>query len=208
MSKFSKYRPTGYQFSTPERFTTDEARLNRINAELQKNVELQQKYGRLSRDLINETLVSGPSGYQGVLAKRPKAVSTTAALLSQFKEEDFANPQARADYRLLRAQQTSQRDRTSNRRNSQKVPPSGGDKRHYNPTGKDFASTIYGTIARLTNWTNVTSGHEFKRGFAHARQVLPCIQRNIRKEVMFAKGHAGKGYHSKKRRTWASGVPC
>lgn len=82
------------------------------------------------------------------------------------------------------------------------MSPVGGDKRRYNPTGKDFASTVHGyraTFRPLDSWLPA---------FANPTQVVPCIQRKMRREVMFAKDKAGRGYHAKKRRTWSSGVPC
>lgn len=203
MSYFSKYRSF---YTTPERITPDNARANRYAALLLKEREDAERWSALSREK-NSQLIIGRRQNEDFKTKSPKAASIAAAL-SGFAESDFANPQARAAYRSLRAAQNSQREGTKNQRNSQKVPPSGADKRQYNPTGKDFASTIYGTLAKLTNWTNVTSGTEFKRSFRHASQVIPCVQRSVRQQVMFAKGHAGKGYHTKKRRTWASGVPC
>jgi len=201
MSQFSKYRQF---YSIPERISNEDARANRLAAVLLKERQAAADYDALSQVAIKNQSILGRRPFEDPKVKGPKAVLTTAALLDQFKEQDFANPVARAAYRSLRASENAHRARSS-----QKVPPSAADKRQYNPTGKDFASTIYGTIARITNWTNVgDSGAHFQRGFQHASQVIPCVQRDVRRQVMFAKNKAGHGYHTKKSRTWASGVPC
>lgn len=139
-------------------------------------------------------LDEGPEG------KGPKAASIAAAL-ARFSEQDFVNPQARADYRKLRAAQEAIRE---SERSSQKVKAAASDMRQYNPTGKDFALNRSGTVARLAARLQGLYFPHFK----HLSTVLPCIERAVRREVLFAKGKGGKGYKKPKRRTWSSGVPC
>lgn len=133
------------------------------------------------------------------------ALKATALLdiqrrLGSFREADFANPQARAAYRYLRAQQ----ELYERQRSEQKVQPAAGNKSYYNPTGRDYAASKYGGMARLSGW--LVSG--FMPRFKNPASVLPCVERLVRREVLFANKKAGKGYHTRKRRTWSSGIPC
>lgn len=206
MGLFSKYRPN---YLNPERFSPEEARERRLTAMLERErrfselpnfqvkldeVRRKAALSRVTKNILNEDAerlvkVRKQSG--------PKAASIAAAL-KMFTERDFADPQLRSAYRELRRRQGGQ----------QNVVPSGSDKRRYNPTGKDFASTIYGTLARLSGVPHALHSARWQAQFLNPTKVIPCIQRTVRKEVMFAKKHAGKGYRTPKRRTWASGVPC
>lgn len=202
-------RPHGVKFKEPERFTPAEARERRLTALLER----EQRFGELPNFPEKLQAARSQAQYERVhsLAKaivdepqtRVHKAASIAAALSQFKERDFANPQARAAYRKLRAAQEALNDR---RGSSQKVQAAAANKSYYNPTGKDFASTIFGTAARLSGFTQL--GESWTRSFLNPSAVLPCIQRSIRREVMFAKKHAGKGYRVKHRRTWSSGIPC
>lgn len=202
-------RPHGVKFKEPERFSPAEARERRLTALLereqrfaevpnfQRKIEAARSQAQYERvHSLAKAIVDEPE-------KRVHKAASIAAALSQFKERDFANPQARAAYRKLRAAQEALNDRRGSSRN---VSPSGGNKSFFNPTGKDFASTIAGTAARLSGWTQL--GESWTRSFLDRSRVLPCIQRSVRREVMFAKKYAGKGYRVRHRRSWASGIPC
>lgn len=196
MSKFSKYRPTGYKFKEPERFTLAEISLRRTQAML---AEHERAWKRSLAGLSQANIKNGPSVAKAIVNEPRRQVhkaALIAAALKGFTERDFADPEKRAAYRALRAKQGGQ----------QNVKPSGSDRRQFNPTGKEFAATRYGTIARLNPW--VQTAAQAAIGFARPWSVIPCVQRSVRREVMFATGKAGKGYHTPKRRNWASGVPC
>lgn len=206
MSKFAKFRG---HYIQPERLTVSEARERRLNALLEKerrfldvpNFQAGVEAVR-SRVESEKSLSFARQIVDEPLAKAQKARSIRAALAT-FVEKDFANPEARAAYRLLRTAQAAQQEKS---RSWQNVTPSGGDKRRFDPTGKDYASTIHGTIARIGSVARVFTGGA--PGFLNAPQVLPCIQRVVRREVMFALGHGGKGYRVRHRKNWQSGVPC
>lgn len=131
----------------------------------------------------------------------PKAWLIDAAL-AKFGERDFADPEKRKAYRALRARQEGLR----------KVQPSGADMRSYHPDkGTDergFAQTVYGGVAKIGALIDRGHRQSWLPGFHAASSVIPCIQRTIRREVMFALGHGGKGFHTKKRRTPNSEIPC
>lgn len=135
-------------------------------------------------------------------SKRSPRKDLISAVLSQYTEKHLSDPSWRAKYRELRKMQLQSPKTVVAGGGQTKVSPSGGDKRRYNPTGKAFASTIHGyraTFRPLDSWLPA---------FANPSQVIPCVQRKMRREVMFAKDRAGRGYKAKKRRTWSSGVPC
>lgn len=204
-----------YTYTMPERLSPAEARERRLTALLEREQRFMQvpnfpekiqaarsqaqkeRVNTLAKAIVNEPQI------------RVQKAASIAAALNRFTERDFANPKARADYRKLRAAQEALRaaaQLSEKGRRLQNVPPSGGNKSYFNPTGKEFASTIYGTAARLGVRLNMFE--DWVPVFKGINSVLPCIQRTSRREVMFAKGYAGRGYHTRKRRTWSSGVPC
>lgn len=206
MGYFSRYRPL---YRIPERLTPDEARERRFAAMLERDrryaevpnftFKLNQLQDKAARSRVAQNIVNSDAArhVKGGLAGRSKAASIAAALAS-FKETDFADPRKRALYRELRRSQGGQR----------KVAAAAGDKRHFNPTGKEFASTIYGTVAPVTSVVDALNPSSWVQSFVAPLKTLPCVQRVVRREVMFARGSAGRGYHTPKRRTWASGIPC
>lgn len=137
--------------------------------------------------------------------KRFPQAALIAAALSSFSEKDFADPAKRNAYRELRRMQLNSQE-PATRGGRQKVSPTGGDKRRYDPTGKDHARTRYGEFARYAVGSPFASS--WMQVFRNPTAVIPCIQRKSRREVMFAKGKAGRGYKVKHRRNIFSGVPC
>lgn len=184
-------------FYDPERVAYRNANLRRATsaADLYRPVPR----ARLSRDVrkfLVETdlLVNRESN-------RFSQRSLIAAALSNIKSKDFADPAVRQRYRALRRVQLDlERQRLGQ---VGKTSVAGADKRRYDPTGKDYAVTRHGVVAKLvlpaTSWVRV---------FRNPLVTVPCVQRSMRREVMFARRKAGKGYRSPKRKTWASGVPC
>lgn len=126
-----------------------------------------------------------------------------AAALSGFSEKDFGDPAKRAAYRELRRMQLKSREYTS-RGGRQNV--SGGDKRFYHPGGRSSPVNRYGVFAEIMQ--NPVMSSSWIQVFKNPSSVIPCIQRRERREVMFAKGKAGRGYGGKRRRTWSSLIPC
>lgn len=210
MGYFKQYRPF---YRIPERVSPEIARERRLAALLEREPRYSQvpnferKLGELrqaeplSRDASKkDTKNVSNVNVKGGQTSRPKAGSMPAAAsipYRSFTEAMFADPEKRAAYRAWRRSG-----------GSAKTTPTGADKRQYNPTGKDGASTIYGTNARTSGVRQALNSLGFNPRFIHANQVVPCIQRAVRQEVMFALGHAGRGYHTKKRRNANSGVPC
>lgn len=206
MGYFSRYKK---YYKEPERYTPSVARANRLQAMLERdrrfaelpnfvNVQtaLSQAPTKKSIALANKINVNDPiaSGHKAALI---------AAALSKFSEKDFSDPVKRKRYRQLRQLQEAILADSQRRRGQKKANVPGGDKRFYNPTGKSFAARTSGVVASM-----YSPGVSWMHVFRNPSSVIPCVQRSIRRQVMFAKGHGGRGYRVKHRRTWASGVPC
>ena len=94
-----------------------------------------------------------------------------------------------------------------------KAQAAASDRRRFHPQRQDFdyaASTRFGTIAHT-----VLSKAYYPKMWAkdlprylNPTVAIPCIQRHARREVLFAKKLAGKGYRSPHHRNNNSGVPC
>lgn len=74
------------------------------------------------------------------------------------------------------------------------------DRRRFHPAGQNaWPSSVYGAAAQLLKNTTPPK---------FSTSSLPCVDRQIRRSVMFAKKKAGTAYHKKKRRTWRSNIHC
>lgn len=86
-----------------------------------------------------------------------------------------------------------------------KVPQS--DRRNYHPEAVYApALSLDGVPAEYKTAPAYLSNASV--AFKHVTKAIPCVIRTVRREVMFAKRHAGKGYKVRKRRTWMSEIPC
>lgn len=203
-----------YHYKTPERLTPAEARSRRLTALLEKErrfldipnfPEVSQRQTRVAEALsrAKKKLSDDPelASVKGSQRMSPKATSTVAAKLARYRslsaDEFAALPQSHKNhYRMLRKLQIE----------GVHGSPSGGDNRRFNPAGKG-ASTRSGTLARVAGVRNFLQGG-WVPVFVNPWKALPCIQRSTRREVMFAKGHGGRGYKVRHRRSINSGVPC
>lgn len=187
MSKFAKYRKF---YKEPERYAPDIARERRLASRLERERQQVEALSLAQRERFKPAWkVDEDRSLVG-----PKDNMRLSAALAMFQESDFVDPAKRKEYRRLRAIQEQQR-----------AKPAGADRRQYTPYPTvDFASTVFGTAARF----GAVVGRHAVPKFRMAYAVIPCIERLVRREVLFAKGKGGKGYHTRKRRSWASGVPC
>lgn len=208
MSLFSKYRAIGYKFKEPERITPSEARERRLTGLLERdarfnevrNFETKLKEMQASRSRVTKEILSNDRITSG-----QKAASIAAAL-KQFKERDFSDPLHRQNYSVLRQAQIDLQNAIRRRGGQRKVNQTGFDQRSFNPAGGFDNRTVTGTAARIAS--RVATAFFPMPSFRHPTLALPCIARHAQREVMFARGYAGKGYKTKKHRTSSSGVPC
>lgn len=91
------------------------------------------------------------------------------------------------------------------------------DNRTYHPSGRNRAPRF---AARLTARNRQPSRYQAKVGFrprsqtkaviafADPDQVVLCVRRKERREVLFAKRRHGRGGRRPRRRTWKSQISC
>lgn len=80
--------------------------------------------------------------------------------------------------------------------------PSQDDGRRYSPSGsRRWPSTLSGSPAPLV------IGSRWLPVFASS-MVIPCVERRVRREVLFARKKAGRGYRTRKRRNVWSTIGC
>lgn len=112
---------------------------------------------------------------------------------------------------------TLNRERDLRRRLSEegwkKAKAAASDRRQFHPQRGDFdfqASTKYGTVADtvLRKFYYPKMWAKDLPRYLNPTIAIPCIQRHARREVMFAKKLAGKGYKTPHNRNNNSGVPC
>lgn len=205
---YSKFYPSGkiYRYTTPERVSPEIARQRAVSSALAKNLKLQERVQRETRERLSRGLKNRQSVRQflneDLQTKGPKASSTTrrpiSPLLTALKPEASGAPQPREGWK--------------------KAKPSGADRRQYDPTKNEFARTLYGAFADVgLQFRSIAQGVNRASWKVHAgwvprfvnpNAVVPCIQRHVRREIMFAKKKAGRGYRVKHRRNAFSGVPC
>lgn len=139
-----------------------------------------------------ETTVLGRKAKQGFL-RNPSASRSTrlgAATMSELHE--------------LHMQQMVDRAR----RLEDAGKPSGADRRRYNPEGYANAQTRFGTRAYFGADTRKRSRVKYSLRYLSPWMVLPCVERVMRREVMFALRKAGRGHHARKRRGPYSFMEC
>jgi hypothetical protein len=201
-----RYTPPGFKYPEPERYTPAIARARRLNSMLERD----RRFADIPNFKSRLSALSQASKIDSVKSRRvvddlespSHKAALIAAAIAKIHNSELSDPVKAKRYRALRAVQNALRREASMGGRSKLTVP-GGDKRRYNPTGKDFAARTSGVVASL-----VLPSHAWQQVFRNPGSVIPCIQRDIRRQVMFASRTAGIGYRKKKRRTWSSGVPC
>lgn len=196
INRFNKFK-----YPEPERYSPEVSRERKLQGALQTAYKERERLEGVRLEALSQVRKKTVNLSRTIVNERPVAghkAASIAAALAAFSERDFANPEKRAAYRALRAQQEGLR----------KVQPPGADRRQYNPGKADNFGTIYGTWASI----GAVNARGPRRGwlpnFHIPASVVPCIQRAVRREVMFALGFAGKGFRTPKRRTDSSIWPC
>lgn len=199
------YRRYQYQYHMPERLDFEaKSRLARtVEKELERNLALQLQYGRLSPasniqhlNLLKETHVRLSRELDALDPVRKKA----AKVATSFTPTRFL--QAALSVSL---QRSSERARKANAaRSSPAAKASAADSRNYVPGPQDVrnARTVFGTDAHFS--VNSLGRHYFK----HPYLVVPCVQRAVRKEVLFAIGQGGKAHRSPHQKRPYSHIWC
>lgn len=86
--------------------------------------------------------------------------------------------------------------------------PRAEDNRRTSPVQRSDrrASSVTGALARIQN--NRLEGSQWLPVFGNPASALPCVDRRVKREVMFAKKKAGRAYRTRKRRSPYSSYRC
>lgn len=188
-----------YRYNQPERFSPEEARerrlqsaLERSRKELEGRTEPLSLANRIHLDRLKEFEVKFGKELEArrrQFKKSPQEVRRDKAAISRLFQ--------------LQAKQQELLQRVAGTQRAKVYQAVAGDRRFFNPFGDAFnPRTIYGTEAHVG-----TSAFS-RRVFRNPVLAVPCIQRAIRREVMFAFGHGGVGHKAKKRRNEMSLIGC
>lgn len=211
MSIFSKYRP---YYVEPQRLATDQAsRLQRkVESELKRNLELQERWGRLSADSLIanskhiDNLRAANERLRRVLDAPDYVVNKTRVL-----KTELYSSRALRGLSLPTLAGLLQREKL-NKAKAQPIAPrvrsqanaGAAASRNFSFGPQDYRNprTVFGTEAFHREFTLG------RRKFLAGAITIPCVQRGVRREVMFAKGYAPGGHRGRHRRTPYSSIWC
>lgn len=190
-----------YRYKEPERFSPEEARERRLGAALEKSrKELEGRTEPLS--LANRVHLDRLKEFQ---VKFGKELEARRRQYQKSPQEVRRNKAAISRLFQLQAKQQELLQRVAGTQRAKvfRAQAVAGDRRFFNPFGDAFnPRTMYGTEAHVG--VNAFS----RRVFRNPVLAIPCIQRSIRREVMFAFGHGGKGHKVRHRRNEMSSIWC
>lgn len=196
----SRFYP-GISYKTLERLSPEEARQRRLFAELgRQRKELEVRSARLSpaNEFHRKKLEEFESKLKNALEARRRNVERIRS------KGDFRRLKTA---RLLLLQLTQRRDALRQRaeleRRASLQQASAVNRRSYLPRGFSVnPRTVFGTEA----WTAVSQGS--RRYFKSPLLAIPCVDRLVRREVMFAKKHAGRAYRVPHKHNPFSHIGC
>lgn len=194
LSKFG-YHVT---YKEPERLTADEARQRRFFSELTRQRKaLEGRAERLSQanQFHLKKLKEFESKFQSVLEARAREV--------RFAKTERAKKFAMLGLFQLKQQRAAllQRADAERRRNYSRSQAAAANRNYYSPYLLNPRS-VSGTEART--YVSATA----RRLFKNPLSAFPCIQRVVRREVIFAKGHGHKGHRGRRRFNPLSNIGC
>lgn len=196
-----------YTYKIPERLTPSEIRQRRLFSDFQRmRKELEDQPSRLSP--ANKTHVTRLKEFE---AKFGAEIESRRARVEQAAKRDPSIVRSRtyqaALSKLLQLQQRRSallQRAAAERRTQARNKATAVDRRLYNPTKSQSPRTIYGTEA----WVKQSADAVTRRLFVNPFLAIPCVQRAVRREVIFAKGHGGKGHKGKRRFSVLSHIGC
>jgi hypothetical protein len=207
MSYFSKYR---HLYSQPERIDKYDpsAVRRRVERELERVRAIEGRRAALSP--ANQLHIQLLQDFVTQKSKAELDVQRAKERLKVTPSQSNLRDHKAAVSRLFNLAQRVERLRKvqSQRSAAQTAKPSGGDRRYFNFPSSPTAlnpRTVYGTEA-ITRFISSESG--LRPFFKLASLSLPCIQREVRREVMFAHRKAGKGHRTRHRLSPSSLVGC
>lgn len=180
-----------YRYTLPERLSKEEARQRRLAAVLERSrKELEDRTSGLSPANVAhlERVKDFQRKVQSELETRRRNFE---ALNKELKSPQVIRRHKAAMSRLFQLHAKAMLDgkRATKGARGFRDQASASDRRFFNPLGSLLnARTYFGTEAR--SYVSARG----KRMFVNPLMSLPCVDRLVRREVMFAKKKAGRGY--------------
>lgn len=195
---------SGINYRLPERFSPEEARTRRLTHLLERERKaLEVEPLRLSpaNKFHYQQLRNFELKFKSELEARARVIKRTR--LNDPNLKSRANKAAML--RLFQLQQERavllQRAASEKRRNYLFSSAIAANRSFFHPFGAN-PRTVYGTEAKTV--VSPTA----RRMFQNPLKAFPCIQRIVRKEVMFAKGHGGRAHRGRRRFNPLSAIGC
>lgn len=199
---------TGRSYQLPERFTPEEARRNALQSTLdkitaqRKRLEVERvSLSRASNQFHFNRLKEFESKFGAELEARRRRVAEL-----QRRNLSMQSPivkSALSRFFQLQQRRAALLQRASAERRENQFKKSFVDRRRFS-FGDQSPRTVFGTRAWVVNRVDEVT----RRVFRNPLLSLPCIGRSVRREVMFAKRHAGKGHKVRHRRSVFSHIGC
>lgn len=198
-----------YTYKITERLTPSEARERRLVSLLQKERQaLEVRVAPLSP--ANKFHLNKLKEFENKFGAELEARRKRALELQSLERSEYeAARNKRAISRLFQLQQrrAALLQNAAAERRANSVKKSFVDRRFYDPTRDDRSprpKTVFGT----TSWLKVSLGPVARRQHRNPTISLPCIDRLVRREVMFAHRHAGHGHRGKRKFNPLSLIGC
>lgn len=192
-------------YKEPERLTADEARERRLHAALLRSrMELEARVEPLSR--VNKEHLQRLKDFESKFSQRLEAARRATLTSRGPRDRKLAILglssllQKRASL-VAAADAERRRNLRIKERNSQRVAAVAASRKYYSPYLLNPRSTS-GTEA--ATYVSALS----RRVFKNPLTSVPCIQRMVRREVMFARRHAGVGHPGRRRHNPFSAIGC
>lgn len=190
-------------YKEPERFTAAEARERRLAAAIDKSrKELEARAAPLSpaNKVHLNRLKEFQRKFDAELEARRREVERLAKLEPSMENSRLLKAAISGHFQL-KSQQAELLERVARARRANAIQAAAADRRLFR-FGDLTPRSIFGTIA----YSSVDAFS--KRSFLSPLLTVPCIQRTVRREVMFAKGHGGKGHKGTRRYNPLSYIGC
>lgn len=195
---------TGRLYKEPQRFTAAEARERRLAAAIEKSrKELEGRTAPLSaaNKVHLQRLKEFQSKFDAELKARRREVERLSKLEPSM-ENSRLHKAAISGLFQLKFRQLELLKRVSQTRRANVYQAVAADRRYFQFGDVFNPRTIFNNIAKSS--VDAVS----RRSFFSPLLTVPCIQRAVRREVMFAKGHGGKGHKGTRRYNPLSSIGC
>lgn len=201
---------TGLTYLEPERLDPSEARARALQSSLDKIAAQRRRleFERVALSPANKFHLQNLKNFEAKFSDEIEARRKRVVQLKKAGADPALTMRAISRLSNLlstrgRLQQRADAERRRNARSAVIAGASAGDRRFYFPGSQFFRNprSVFGTEAVIRVLPSA------RHMYRHALLSIPCIQRVVRREVLFARGQA-RGHRSRKRRGPLSHIGC